>query len=78
MSEISNSVNESLNNEENTTKLNNIIKIKIDDVTNLNNLPSLNLPNKRNIIQKKRSDYDEYLEKSSSTRSRKKHRGTGI
>jgi hypothetical protein len=58
--------------------LNNLIKIKIDDLDMRKYNKLTVLATKRNIIPKKRSDYDDLLDKSSSIKSKpNKHLGEG-
>ena len=64
---------------ENFNDSGNMIKFQLEDGFDQSNknFGSLIEPSKRNIIPKKRSDYDDYLERSSSIRSRRKSRSIG-
>ena len=55
---------------------NNFFHIKLDIGENMRNY-NLNPASKRNITQKRRPDYEDYLDKSSSVRSKKKKRSIG-
>ena len=59
------------------TSQGNYIKIKIDGFPETCKIIILHIASKRNIIQKKRADYDEYLDQSSSNKSKKKKSSIG-
>jgi len=59
-------------------KLNNMIVAKLDPIAENSKLFNLFSDGKRTKIQKRKSDYDDYLDKASSQKTGKRMRSIGI